>query len=151
MDRITNKDDSGLDLIAQFEGLRTKAYLDSGNLPTIGFGTTRYPSGDRVKMGDTCTKQQALEWLKSDVAAAEKSVDDLTIDTINQNQFNALVSFVYNVGQGAYKTSTLRRLVNLNPTDPHIQDEFMKWVKVGSKVIDGLKNRRAGEVAKYFS
>lgn len=151
MPRITKISQNGLELISTFEGLRLKAYQDSGGIWTIGVGTTRYPNGQRVKQGDTCTKQQALDWLQYDVKSASKDVDDLTRDDINQNQFDALCSFVYNCGRGAYQGSTMRKLINLNLADPQIAKEFVRWNKVQGKVVNGLTNRRKAESALYFS
>lgn len=140
-----------MDMIVAFEGLKLKAYLDSANIPTIGVGTIRYPSGIRVKMGETCTPEQAYTWLKLHLSGNCKDVDDLTIDSINQNQFDAIVSFVYNCGIPAYKGSTLRKLINKNPKDPAITAEFLKWNKAGGKVVKGLTNRRKAEAKLYFS
>lgn len=151
MERITSISKAGLDFLVEVEGLETKAYLDTGGLPTIGIGTTRYPDGTRVAIGDTCTIEEAYFWARHDLASVFKDVDDLTRDDINQHQFDALVSFVYNVGRGQYKGSTLRRLINDNPIDPKIKQAFLMWVKDNGKVIPGLINRRTKEVQLYFS
>ena len=151
MARIQTISERGLNLIAQFEGLKLKAYLDTGGVWTLGIGTTRYPNGLRVKAGDTCTQEQALMWLKLDTGSAAKAVDDLTRDDITQSNFDALTSFVYNVGQNAYRNSTLRKVVNANPQDPRIRTEFAKWVYDNGKKIQGLLNRRVAEASLYFS
>lgn len=139
-----------MNLIAHFEGLRLKAYQDSAGIWTIGIGTTRYASGARVKRGDEITEQEAYRLLSLDVAAAGKSVDDLTRDDITQNQFDALTSFVYNLGRGSYSGSTLRNKVNRSPDDPTIRDEFTKWIYAGGKKLTGLLNRRKAEADLYF-
>jgi lysozyme len=80
-----------------------------------------------------------------------KKVDSYCVDTINQNQFDALVSFCYNVGPGNLKSSTLLKKVNANPNDPTIRTEFLKWNKGGGKVLAGLTRRRTAEANLYFS
>lgn len=155
MAKITSISPKGLQLIADFEGYRNRAYLDSAGIWTIGHGTTRYPSGpkkgQRVKKGDTCTKEQALQWLLEDSKWAAKAADDYTRDDINQNQFDALASFIYNVGPTAYRNSTLRVKINSGASEAGIRQQFARWNKAGGKVIKGLSNRRAREAALYFS
>lgn len=141
----------GIALIREFEGLRLKAYKDSAGIPTIGYGTIRYPDGTRVKMGDTCTKEQAAAYQLHDLKWVIDAVDTMTTDELTQNQFDALCSFVYNVGATAYRDSTLRKKVNANPADRSIRQEFARWNKAGGKVIQGLVNRRQKEAALYFS
>lgn len=137
----------GLDLIKQFEGLRLKAYLDSVNVPTIGYGTTVYPSGIKVKIGDTCTLQEAEMYLRTDVNRRAAAVGEIGV---NQNQFDAILSFCYNLGLGAWNKSTLRKKVIANNTDPAIRAEFMKWNKAGGKALKGLTKRRQAEADLYF-
>ena len=81
----------------------------------------------------------------------EKAVDSYCIDTINQSQFDALCSFAYNCGVGNLKSSTLLKKVNVNPDDPTIKDEFLKWTKGGGKTLPGLVKRRTEEAQLYFS
>jgi lysozyme len=81
----------------------------------------------------------------------EQYVDSFCIDTITQNQFDALVSFCYNVGPSNLKSSTLLKKVNLNPNDPTIKNEFLKWNRGGGKVLDGLTRRRQAEADLYFT
>jgi len=149
-----NINQSGLDLIKSFEGLELKAYLDSVRIPTIGYGTTVYPStylsGRTVKLGDTITKEQAESFIKYDVDQKAKAVRRLVTVNLNDNQFSALVSFAYNLGEGALKTSTLLKRVNMNPNDPKIKDEFAKWINAGGKPLEGLKRRRQAESDLYF-
>lgn len=152
MAKITKLSKQGLDLIKKYEGFRAEPYKCPAGVPTIGYGATYYPDGKRVKMTDTpITEKQATEMLKSMVVPYEKSVDTYCIDTINQNQFDALVSFAYNVGTNALKTSTLLKKLNVNANDPTIRDEFMKWVKGGGKKLPGLVRRRTEEADIYFS
>jgi len=144
-------DQNGYDLIASFEGLSLVPYKDSVGMPTIGYGNTYYPDGRKVKMTDPkITKAYAMELLKVTADKFAASVDLATI-WVGQNKFNALVSFAYNVGLGNYRKSTLLKKVNLNPNDPVIREQFLKWNKAGGKVIPGLTNRRKKEADIYFS
>jgi len=143
-----------IDLIKEFEGLELKAYVDpaTGNEPiTIGYGTTYYPDGKKVKMGDVCTEQQATEYLTADVNKFAKKVKTLITSNVNDNQFGALTSFAYNVGTGNLSSSTLRKKVNANPNDISIEAEFMKWNKAAGKIMNGLTRRRAAEAKLYFT
>lgn len=137
----------GLDLIASFEGLRLNAYPDpgTGNEPwTIGYGTTVYPNGHKVKRGQVVTQEEALEYLRHDAKKFADSVDRLVKVPLNQNQFDALVSFTYNVGDGAFERSTLLRKLNSGDYRS-AADEFGKWVNAGGKAMYGLVRRRAEE------
>lgn len=143
---------TGYDLIKQFEGLVLKPYLCSANVPTIGYGNTFYENGVKVKMSDAqITKQRAEELLKINADRFASKVANLLKKEVTQNQFNALVSFAYNVGSGALASSTLLKLVNINPNDGNIAKEFLKWNKSGGKIIDGLTKRRMKESALYFT
>lgn len=141
----------GLALIKTFEGLRLQAYLDSANIPTLGYGTIRYPTGQRVKLGDTCTEQQAEAYLRHDLRATEDAVDAMTTDDLSPHQFDALVSLTYNIGSHHFRHSTLRQLVNAMPDSPAIRDQFLRWVYAGGKVVRGLRERRKREAEHYFS
>lgn len=148
---MVNKDT--LTLIKQFEGLRLKAYPDpgSGGEPyTIGYGTTVYPDGKKVKLGDVITLEQASQFLTYDINRFSVKVALLIKSAINENQFGALVSFAYNVGLENLKISTLLKKVNKNPSDPTIADEFAKWKKAAGRVLPGLVRRRAEETKLYF-
>jgi lysozyme len=137
------------DLIVLFEGLKLQAYKDSANIPTIGIGTIKYPDGTRVKMGDTCTKEQAYQYLNHDLTGFIADVNRLA-PNVTQNQFDALVSFQYNTGSLA--GSTLLKRVNGAPGD--IREAFLMWVKAkvnGKKVVvQGLVNRRNKEADLYL-
>ena len=142
---------NGYNLICEFEGLKLKPYLCSAKIPTIGYGNTYYPNGKRVTLlDDAITKEYAFEMFKTIADKFAKRVDDMVTSEITQNQFNALVSFAYNVGTGAFATSTLLKKVNVNPNDATIKNEFLKWVRANKKVIQGLVNRRNKEVLIYF-
>ena len=152
MPKITKIGQKGLDLIKSFEGLYLKPYLCPANVPTIGYGNTFYENGNKVTLKDPIiTEARAIELLMSELGMYEQKVDSYCVDTINQNQFDALVSFCYNVGPGNLKSSTLLKKVNKNPNDPTIRTEFLKWNKGGGKVLAGLTRRRTAEANLYFS
>jgi lysozyme len=139
-----------IELIKMFEGFEPNAYPDpaTGAEPyTIGFGTTRYPDGKKVKLGDTCTPEQAEEWLKHYISNIHPGITR----ELNDNQLSAIASFIYNLGISNWKTSTLRRKINTDPSDPSIAAEFKKWNKAGGKIMKGLTRRRAAEATVYFS
>lgn len=142
----------GYRLIAKHEGFRSKPYLCSAKIPTIGYGNTYYPDGTRVTLLDKeITEQQGFEMFKEIADRFAKKVSQLVHTPINQNQFNALVSFAYNVGMGNFMKSTLLKKVNLNQNDSSITNEFMKWNKANGKELRGLTLRRKDEALIYFS
>lgn len=144
--------ESFYDLIIGFEGLKLKTYKDSAGIATIGIGTIKYPNGVKVKMGDVCTKQQAYEYLDNDLKDAIKTVNRLC-PAINQNQFDALVSFQYNTG--SLSGSTLLKRIKTGTGD--IRDAFLMWVKAkdpktGKKItVQGLVNRRNKEADIFLT
>lgn len=129
----------GIDLIKEFEGCRLKAYKDAVGVPTIGYGHTK-----GVKMGDTITQAQAEELLKDDLASYEKKVDKYN-DTyhFNQNQFDALVSFAYNIGNIDQLTNKGKRTI------AEISEKIPAYNKAGGKVLAGLTRRRKAEKALF--
>ncbi|USA54565.1 lysozyme [Acinetobacter sp. C32I] len=134
----------GINLIISFEDLVLTAYDDGVGVWTIGYGTTVYPNGIRVKRGDTCTKAQAMSFFQHDLRRFEAAVNQVVKVTINQNQFDALVSLTYNIGEQAFKDSTL--LKKLNAGDfMGAAEQFKVWNKGGGKVMKGLVRRRAAE------
>jgi lysozyme len=145
-------DIKGQQLIQQFEGLSLKPYLCPKKVATIGYGNTFYEDGKAVTMADKpITKERAISLFLNILMPFEVGVSNLVKKAVNQQQFNALVSFAYNVGINALEKSTLLKKVNTNPNDPTIRDEFMKWVKVNGAVFTGLVNRRKAESDMYFS
>jgi lysozyme len=149
--KITQTAKAGIDLIKSFEGFRAAPYKCSAGVPTIGYGATFYPGGKKVTMSDaSITEEQAVELLANMLISFEKYVDSYCVDTITQNQFDALVSFAYNLGPANLKSSTLLKKVNANPNDESIRLEFMKWVKAGGKTLTGLVRRREAEANLYF-
>lgn len=148
--------DNGLKQIKRHEGLSLKAYYDQVGKPTIGYGNTFYENGRPVRMGEVITMDRAEKLLRFTVDSVFSiAVNGLLRRSINQNQFDALLSFSYNVGIGALAGSTLLKKVNANPDDPSIVDEFKKWDKgrVGGKLIPlkGLTIRRREESELYFT
>jgi GH24 family phage-related lysozyme (muramidase) len=139
---------NGLNLIKQFEGLKLNAYDDGVGVWTIGYGTIKYPNGVRVKHGDKITQAQADQYIANDVATFERAVKMLVNVPLNQNQFDALVSFTYNLGATNLSASTL--LKKLNSKDYNgAAGEFQKWNKAGGKVMTGLVRRRKAEMELF--
>lgn len=142
---------AGLDLIKQFESFRAAPYLCSAGVPTIGYGTTVYPNGIKVKLSDQKITQQLAEtFLQHHVNAIEKDVLSLVKVPLTQNQFDALVSFAYNVGLGAFGDSTLLKLLNAGDIDG-ASKQFERWNKAGGKVSNGLTRRRNAEKALFLA
>jgi len=150
MDKVTKSSTKCIELIKQFEGLYLKAYLCPANVWTIGYGTTIYPDGTKVKEGDTCTTDQAVQYLSNDLRYFETMVDAYTRDDVNQQQFDALVSFSYNLGAKNLKDSTLLKEINANPTNfDAIKIQWLRWNKAAGKELKGLTRRRNSEFYFY--
>lgn len=137
-------DQKGIDLIKGFEGLKLKAYQDSAGIWTIGHGTIKYPNGKAVARGDVCTEAQAVEFMKNDLKGFEAKVNAVVKVPLTQNQYNALVSLTYNIGQSAFSNSTLLRKLNARDY-AGAAEQFLVWKKAGGKVVQGLLNRRQAE------
>jgi N-acetylmuramoyl-L-alanine amidase len=149
-------DQKCLEFIQKHEGLRLDAYPDSAGIWTIGYGSVLYEDQSHVKAGDKITLEKAFSLLSKEVEEKSDAVRKvLKPGTLTQNQFDALVSFAYNVGTEALRTSTLLKRVNANPADPSIRDAFLMWNKIhrdGQLVaVDGLTKRREEEADLYFS
>lgn len=138
----------GLRIIKAFEGLRLEAYQDSVGVWTIGYGHTSMAGPPEVKAGMKITEAQAEEILKRDLEKFENGVRDRVSVSLNGNQFSALVSFAFNVGLGAFESSTLRRLLNAGDYEG-AANEFPRWVKAGGKTLQGLVRRRNAEQALF--
>ena len=137
--------DAGLDLIQRFEGCKLKAYQDSVHVWTIGVGHT----GD-VQPGQEITQEEAMELLRQDVEDAEKCVNVCVTAPLSQGQFDALVSFCFNLGCGALRRSTLLQKVNASDFDGASR-EFVKWNKAGGVVLNGLTRRREAEAELFLT
>jgi lysozyme len=138
---------TGVNLIKSFEGLKLQAYIDAVGILTIGYGHT----GPDVHKGMTITEAQATDLLHKDLTSFEAAVTKLITVPLNQNQFDALVSFTYNVGVGSLESSTLRRRLNAHE-DPNTvaKQELIKWVKGNNnQTLPGLLTRRQEEIALF--
>ena len=140
--RQTNS--SGVNLIKSFEGLRLKAYQDAVGVWTLGYGTTR-----GVKPGQEITEAQAEALIKTDLTRFERDVSQAVRISINDNQFAALVSFTYNVGSGAMRSSTLLRKLNRRDING-AANEFPRWNRAGGRILAGLTRRRNAERALFL-
>lgn len=129
----------GIDLIKKFEGCRLEAYKCPAGIWTIGYGHTK-----GVKDGMIITQEQAEEFLREDLRIFEQTVESCVKVPLSQNQFDALVSFCYNCGSGALRTSTLLRLLNEGKYS-EAGEQFLRWNKAGGKVLVGLTRRREEE------
>lgn len=141
----------GLNFIKDFEGERLKSYRDTGNIWTIGFGSTyNHDAKRKVQEGDIIDKETALRWLRLDAGKFATGVKKLVKVPINQNQLDSLTSFAYNLGLGALQTSTLLRKLNAESPKTEVAAEFLKWNKGRNSagvlvVIPGLTRRREAE------
>lgn len=143
--RTVNEDT--LALLRRWEGLKLKAYLDVAGIPTIGYGRTK-----GVALGMRITKDIAEMYLEEDLVEPQRIVDQRVKVPLNDNQFGALVSFAFNVGTGAFASSTLLRKLNAGDYDA-VPGELMRWnkAKVNGKMVpvEGLVNRRAAEIGLW--
>ena len=135
----------GLALIKKFEGCRLKAYRCSANVLTIGYGHT-----GGVKEGDVISQPEADKLLEEDIAKFEDYVSDNVIVELNQNQFDALVAWTFNLGVGNLRQSTM--LKKLNESDfASVPFEMRRWNKAGGKTLDGLIRRRQAESLLFMN
>lgn len=147
-----NISDKGLDHIKKWEGWRSCVYLDVAGVPTIGYGFTWYPDTlQRVTVSDPCiTKKQGDSMLRSVLSRFEQGVNEAVTTDISQELYDSLVSIAYNIGLGAFRSSTLLRIVNQDPNDlDAIAAQFARWNKAGGKINKGLKKRRNSEIYHF--
>lgn len=143
----------GIEELILSEGFKECPYLDSVKVPTIGVGSTFYEDGKKVTMADKCiTRDRAIELAmhtlnKIFIPGVLKGV---TVP-LNQNQVNALTNLLYNIGVGAFISSTLLKKINSNSTKEEISKAWRMWNKAGGKVLQGLVNRREREINLYFA
>jgi lysozyme len=145
----------GIDLLTQWEGFELNVYNDSAGLPTIGVGHLLTRSeltsgkiiigGVPVKYSGGITQQQAETLLGQDLGPTEAAVNGGVKVTLSQNQFDALTSFTFNVGVGAFTASTLLRLLNQGQY-AQVPEQLMRWTRAGGRVVQGLVNRRQNEI-----
>lgn len=131
--------DNGRAFIRAREGVKLAAYQDGGGVWTIGYGHTR-----GVKQGQVINHEQADEFLDSDLRQVESCISERVTVPLNQNQFDALVSFVFNVGRQAFSDSTLLKKLN-EGNYRAAADQFTRWVYDNDKFVQGLYNRRVAE------
>jgi lysozyme len=136
-----------LEKIKAFEGCRLSAYRDAAGVLTIGYGHTR-----GVREGDKISQYWADEYLKEDIEAVEAQIEELGL-TLSQPQLDALVSFVFNIGIGKFKESTLLRYIREGRSENDIKREWRRWVYAGNppRTLPGLIKRREWESIRYFS
>lgn len=133
----------GLRLIKDFEGLRLAAYKCPAGVWTIGFGHTK-----GVKQGQVITEAQADDYLVEDIGPIERQLNNLGVN-FRQEQFDALVSWIFNLGGGNFNNSTLKKKILADSKDEDITAEFIKWVNAGGKPLVGLKRRRVAEANMF--
>ena len=146
--KISNR---GLELIKDFEGFSSSAYLDVVNIPTIGYGNTFYANGTKVKLGEQISKTDALKLLEviANRDFADKIFPSIKVK-VTQNQFDAIVSLAYNIGPGAFLKSTLLKKVNAGDFTG-AGEQFLRWNKANGKEVLGLTRRREREKQLFLS
>lgn len=135
----------GIDLVKQFEGFSPRPYLCPAGHLTIGYG---HLVKDHETFYYEIGQEQGEYLLKKDLESAERAVSRLARAGVSDSQFDALVSFTYNLGAGAFQRSTLRRKVNRGE-DPEVPAEFLRWVWAGGRRLRGLIRRRQAEAVLY--
>lgn len=146
---IRKLDEAGITFIKKHEGYRSKAYKDSAGIWTIGYGSIRL-NGRAVKHDDVVTEHQAMNQMIQDLETFEHAVNEHVTVYLTQRQYTALVSLTYNIGQNAFRNSTL--LKKLNQSNYHdAANELLRWNRAGGKVVQGLVNRRKDENALFLS
>lgn len=133
-----------IDKLKQFEGYRAKAYRCPAGVWTCGYGHTKGVTARTV-----CDKAKALAWLRSDLAPIESFLSAIPEVTKTQGRFDACADFCYNLGTGAFRGSTLFKLIQKNASVAAIQAEFLKWIYAGGKPMEGLKMRRRWEAGRW--
>lgn len=135
------------EVIKEFEGYSSKPYLCPSGIPTIGYGNTIYPNGERVTMDDPeIDEKEANKMLLDTIKSVEKQVKNVLEVKLPAHKMAALISFTYNVGIGNLSKSTLLAWVNSNPDYSEIPSQFRRWNKGGGRVLKGLVRRREAEV-----
>ncbi len=135
--------EEGKQLIKKFEGCRLEAYKCSAGVWTIGYGRTT-----NVVEGDTCTQEEAEKWLNEELVVYGAYVNDAVLITLEQNEFDALVAWTYNLGSTNLNNSTMLRVLNENQKEdvPH---QMRRWNKANGKVLEGLVRRREAEALLF--
>lgn len=145
--------DTGLKFLEQYEKFEPKPYAGKADKPgvcTIGIGTTHYPDGTKVTLNDPeITEAQAWEYVSHYLENI--AYPELSKYALNQNQFDALCSFIYNEGLGNFNISSLKTKIEFNPSDETIRNEFSRWIYANHVIVNGLVSRRQAEAELYFS
>ena len=134
----------GIDLIKSFEGCKLFAYRDSVGVATIGYGHVK-----NVRMGMSITQKQAEDFLREDIKPCELVLNSSGVN-YTQNEFDALVSWIFNLGAGAFKGSTMYKKIIARASDTEITDQMVKWHNAGGKPLLGLKRRRCAEANMFL-
>ena len=142
--RLMKTSNQGKNLIKEAEGLRLDAYKCPAGVPTIGWGHTK-----GVKMGQHITVQQAEDMLVEDIAPIERLLNALKIN-FQQEQFDALVSWIFNLGAGNFKSSTMYKLILADVRDEEITDSLIRWTYSGKQQLPGLMKRRVAEANLFI-
>lgn len=143
---IRKASDNAKELIRRFEGLRLQAYKCPAGVWTIGYGHTA-----GVHAGQLINIAKAESLLNDDVKVCEDVVNRLVKSEINQNQFDALISFVFNFGENKFKGYGILKMINENPNSEAIKKEWLRFIYSAGKPSSGLKKRREAEALLYFS
>jgi lysozyme len=139
--RVSQK---GIKMIKDFEGCKLAAYKDSVGIPTIGVGHIK-----GVKMGMKITQAQADKFLAEDLASVEKCLNNLGVIS-KQNQFDALASWIFNLGVGNFNSSTMKKYIVAKCSDIDVTDQMVKWCNAGGRPLLGLRKRRVAEANMYL-
>lgn len=142
--RLMKASNQGKNLIKEAEGLSLDAYLCPAGIPTIGWGHTK-----GVKMGQHITKGQAEDMLVEDIAPIERMLNGLRIN-FRQEQFDALTSWIFNLGEGRFNSSTMLKRILENAKDEEITDQLIKWTYSGNQQLPGLIKRRVAEANLFI-
>lgn len=145
-----NIGDRGLDLIRAFEGFRADPYLDAVGVPTIGYGSTYYPDGQRVRLTDPpISEPEARRLMQATLAEFEDGISAALRVGVTQSQFDALICWAFNIGVSAAQESTLLRRLNAGDVQG-AADQFLRWNRAGGQVLRGLTRRREAERALFL-
>jgi len=134
----------GIELIKKFENCKLTAYKDSVDVPTIGYGHTK-----DVRMGMVITQALAEQYFQEDLNLIVKLLNGMGIN-YRQNQFDALCSWIFNIGSGRFTTSTLKKYIVAGKDDIEICNQIIRWVNAGGKPLLGLKRRRVAEANMFI-
>lgn len=142
----------GIALIKEFESFRKTPYLCAAGVPTIGWGTTRYPDKKAVTLADKdITEAVGDMYLHHDLTTFENAVNKVLTIPIQQCQFDACISLCYNIGQGNFTSSTLVKMLNAGTAPDLIAPQFLRWDKAKGKSLAGLTRRRKAEMALFLN